>query len=91
MIMEEFASHSQETFTSIQGYLHPCKNHPSQYIYFQRKRRAHLSNPPEQLIHPSTRRFVNLSLSNNMVKHSMRICNKEIPSVSPYSTCRREQ
>ena len=80
IIMDWVASHSQEALTPIKGHLHQCKDHPSQYICFGRKRRSHISNPPHQLISPSMRRFVRLLLRHRMVKHGMIIHNKEIPS-----------
>ena len=56
IIMDWDASHSQQALTPIKGHLHQCKDHPSQYIFFGRKRRSHISNPPDQLINLSMRR-----------------------------------
>ena len=72
------ASLSQEALTPIKEHLHQCKDHPSPYIFFGRKTRSHISSPPDKLINLSMRRFVRLLLLHNMVKHGMRIHNKEI-------------
>ena len=83
IIMNWVGSRSQEVLTHIKGHMHQCKNHTSQYIPFGRKRSPHVSNPPNQLINLSRRRFNRLSLCHNMVKHAMGIHNKEMPSTTP--------
>ena len=89
IIIDLVASHCQEALTPIAGHLHQCKDHSSQYICFRRKRRSQISNPPDQLINSSMRRFVSLSLRDRMVKQGMRIHNKEIPSRTPLDMSER--
>ena len=45
IIMGWIASNGQEALTPIKRHLHECKDHPSQYNHFRRKRRSHISDP----------------------------------------------
>ena len=83
IIMDWVTSRGQEALTPIKGHPQQCKNHPSQYILFARKRRSNILNLQDQLINATMRRFVRFSLRDRIVMHGMRIHDKEIPISTP--------
>ena len=74
--MNRVASHGQDSLTPLDGRLHKCKQHPSLHVFVGRKKRS-------QLMNLSMRRFIGLSVHEQLVANGFRIRTKQNPSRTP--------